>query len=305
MLTLRQFRLVQALAAFRNFSRAAESVGLTQSAFTRALQAAELDLGVRLFERSAGGARPTEYGRIVLEKAPAVFGALGAIEQEIAVARGRAIGAFSVSSGVFPAELWVARALGLTAAECPEALSHMRIGDASRAVGDVIDEISDLAVVDVMEGDARAEIEVEPLAVQELRLFVRPGHPLGPEFHDVEALTNYPLVGPRWPRSLDLAFLGRWAGRAVRETADGSVRPLIWMENFSGMRHVAAVCDAIGWAPEILLAPYCAAGELRLLNARIHPMTMSFAMIFRKKRRLSPPALRFMEILRRTARSAA
>ena len=57
MMDLKRLKHITVLAEERNFSRAAERVNLSQPAFSRSVQAAEAELGLRLFDR--GGAQVT------------------------------------------------------------------------------------------------------------------------------------------------------------------------------------------------------------------------------------------------------
>lgn len=68
-LTQRQLQLFTATAATLNLSRAAERLHLSQPAFTRALQALEHQLGVRLFERSTRRMELTPDGQRFLPSA--------------------------------------------------------------------------------------------------------------------------------------------------------------------------------------------------------------------------------------------
>jgi DNA-binding transcriptional LysR family regulator len=62
-LLLDHLDLILALTERGSISAAAEALGLTQSAVTKALSRAEKELGVPLFERQPRGVRPTAYGR--------------------------------------------------------------------------------------------------------------------------------------------------------------------------------------------------------------------------------------------------
>lgn len=66
-LETKDLRVVLAVAATGTTARAAEVLHLTQPAVSRALLAAEERAGVRLFDRSARGLRPTAAGTTLLE----------------------------------------------------------------------------------------------------------------------------------------------------------------------------------------------------------------------------------------------
>src|ERR1035441_1602802 len=68
LLDLKRLSHIVALADAGNFVRAAEKVNLSQPALTRSIQAAEVEFGVRLFNRGSE-ITPTPAGEFVLEKA--------------------------------------------------------------------------------------------------------------------------------------------------------------------------------------------------------------------------------------------
>ena len=58
-LSLRQVRYFLAVVEHGGFTRAAQQLGRTQQAVSKALRLLEADLGVRLLDREAGAPRPT------------------------------------------------------------------------------------------------------------------------------------------------------------------------------------------------------------------------------------------------------
>ena len=66
---IRRLRHLVALAQEQHFARAAERVNLSQSAFSRSIQALEDEAGTLLFERAANQIRPTAPGRFLIGRA--------------------------------------------------------------------------------------------------------------------------------------------------------------------------------------------------------------------------------------------
>jgi LysR family hydrogen peroxide-inducible transcriptional activator len=82
--SLRQLEYLVAVADARHFGRAARACAVSQPALSAQLAVLEESLGVRLFERSRRGARPTRAGERVIERARAV---LRAADELVAAAR--------------------------------------------------------------------------------------------------------------------------------------------------------------------------------------------------------------------------
>lgn len=66
---LRQLRYFVALATQQNYGKAAGVLHVTQPALSRQIRLLEEELGVKLFERHARGAAPTDEARLLLERA--------------------------------------------------------------------------------------------------------------------------------------------------------------------------------------------------------------------------------------------
>ena len=62
-------RWAHAVAERRSFARAAEQIHLSQPALTRSIQAAEAELGLRLFDRGRQEVVPTPAGEFVVARA--------------------------------------------------------------------------------------------------------------------------------------------------------------------------------------------------------------------------------------------
>lgn len=82
-LTVSHLRLVVAIAEANSLVGAAKRLNMTQPAVTKSLQAAELQLGVRLFDRTSSGMVPTIFGAALTEQARMVLSQLGHAVQQI------------------------------------------------------------------------------------------------------------------------------------------------------------------------------------------------------------------------------
>ncbi|MBF3223482.1 LysR family transcriptional regulator, partial [Pseudomonas aeruginosa] len=85
---LRQLRHFIALHEHRSFVAAALAVNLSQSAFSRSIQALEHSAGCRLVDRAAKDLRPTKQGLIVLEHARRLVSGAHNLANEIALFNG-------------------------------------------------------------------------------------------------------------------------------------------------------------------------------------------------------------------------
>src|SRR5690349_24059997 len=89
-----------AVARGKSFTRAARSLGYTQSAISRQIAVLEKDLGADLFDRLPRGVELTEQGRALLPHAEAVLDRLHTAQRDLDSLR--ELGAGRLRVGAFP-----------------------------------------------------------------------------------------------------------------------------------------------------------------------------------------------------------
>ena len=80
---LRQIRQFMALAEAKHFYKAADNIGLTQSALTQAISKLEKEFELQLFVRSKTGSILTEHGQRLFDHAKVITGQIEAAETEL------------------------------------------------------------------------------------------------------------------------------------------------------------------------------------------------------------------------------
>ncbi|WP_063775065.1 LysR family transcriptional regulator [Streptacidiphilus anmyonensis] len=97
---LRRLRYFLAVAEERNFTRAAERLHIAQPALSRQVRELERELGVELLVRTTHKVEPTEAGRMLLERGPALLEAADSLWRGVrAFADGR-MGSVSLGYGM-------------------------------------------------------------------------------------------------------------------------------------------------------------------------------------------------------------
>ncbi|TKT72662.1 LysR family transcriptional regulator [Afipia massiliensis] len=301
-ITLRHIEIVTALERHRHFGRAAEALGITQSALTRALQALETELDVRLFDRGTGVPEPTMFGKILLEWGQPVARSMDNLTREIRLAKGLEVGELTVVAGTFPSELWVPQALGRLAMEFPNVRCRLRSSESRRAVKEVLNGSADIAIGDRVEVRGLDDLAFEKLITVNVALFCRPGHPLLQRGVIGEMdLADYPLAGPRPSHYSSDVMDSAGDNRALTVPKSGGFVPRIWVESFAAMRGAVIASDAISWAPIPLLEPYWRRGELAHLVMNPTPINIEFGLITQRHRTPSPAMTAFFKIVRKIA----
>ena len=96
MIELRLIQHALALARFRNYARAAQSLHLTQPTMTRSIAALERAVGVRLFDRGPNGVEPTAFGNILLDRGARVNAGEADLRRVILILAGLVSGSLAV-----------------------------------------------------------------------------------------------------------------------------------------------------------------------------------------------------------------
>lgn len=100
-------RVFHGVAEAGSFTRAAESLNLSQSAISRQIGALEEDLGTPLFHRHARGLVLTEQGELLLESAKAVAGKLAATTSILSESKGEPAGYLRVTANQGFGSFWL------------------------------------------------------------------------------------------------------------------------------------------------------------------------------------------------------
>ncbi len=177
---------------------AAQELGVTQPALTKAIRRLENSFGVPLFDRQARGVTPTVYGTAVLRHAKDVKAALGAAWDEVEALRTGSAGLVKIGAG----PSWQDAVL-------PEAIAELRItrpGVRMHVMGGGDDQLKDLLksgaldfVLAAVPETPRLEPELawQPLLADEYCVIADVHHPLrGRGEVRPEDLLAYPWILP-------------------------------------------------------------------------------------------------------------
>ena len=236
------------LARRLSFARAAEELGISQPALTRAVQAAEARFGMRLFDRDRAGVRVTAEGRSVIDGAAALLANADDLERQWdRTARGQA-GLVRFGIAPMPARVLLSAALLEHFAQAPDVRTDVVVRN--------VDALWPLLVGGDIEFFVAAEgqtPDTAPVRAQTLGLFprnliVRPGHPLLEGRADAAQFPALTSSGMRLTRGLE-----------PEPPADA---PRHVIEDFDALARLTAASDAVWHASAYAVAEEIAAGTL-------------------------------------------
>lgn len=296
--SVHHLELVNALAKYRHFGRAADELGISQPALSKGLNHLESVLGVKLFDRAAPIA-PTSFGEIVLQRSAALVHAFEELLREIELAKGVEFGSLAVAAGIYPSEMFIEEALAELSRQRPLIQCSLVVKDWAGVIEDVLTAHCDIGIADTQHASENPELTIEHLRKVVCPVFCRAGHPLtkmeAPTFDD---LLHYPWVGPSLPERISAFFPNESLPFGIKDPATGRVIPRIRVGSFGAARNIVMASDAISGAAPYMIKDELAAGRVVGLPIDLPWLAISYGLIWRRGRTLSPAAQAFIKIVR-------
>lgn len=296
--SVHHLELVNALAKYRHFGRAADELGISQPALSKGLNHLESVLGVRLFDRAAPIA-PTSFGEIVLQRSAALVHAFEELLREIELAKGVEFGSLAVAAGIYPSEMFIEEALAELSRQRPLIQCSLVVKDWAGVVENVLTARCDIGIADIQHASENTELMTEHLRKVVCPVFCRAGHPLtkmeAPTFED---LLHYPWVGPSLPERISAFFPGEALPFGIKDSATGRVIPRIRVGSFGAAKNIVLASDAISGAAPYMIKDELASGRLVGLPVDLPWLAISYGFMWRRGRTLSPAAQAFIKIVR-------
>jgi DNA-binding transcriptional LysR family regulator len=171
---LRRLEVFVKVAELGSFSRAAETLFLTQPTVSEHVRALEDELGVQLLDRLGRGATPTRAGTLLLGYAQRILALSREAAQAIAHFQGRMSGELVVGGSTIPGEYVLPALIGGFRAKYPDVSVSLRIGSSGEVQGWVEEGRVEIGVMGAAP-TARA-LEGRRLMADELVVVVAPEH---------------------------------------------------------------------------------------------------------------------------------
>jgi DNA-binding transcriptional LysR family regulator len=291
-MNLHLLRLFTAVARHRSFSRAAETLHVSQPAVSKGVRDFEAQIGTRLLERGGqGGVTLTEAGSLLMRHATALFAAERAAEEELAALRGFHRGSLSVGASSTVAIYQLPSFLGEYHKRYPGIELRLASGNTRTIVELLSARELDIALVEGPVEDPG--IEVLPWREEEMVLIVAAGHRL--------ARARSPIATEE---VADEIFLIREPGSGTREVVlaaldEHRIVPRSILEVGSTEAIKQAVAGGLGTAivSAAAAADQIALGKLRILKPPNFAVRRMLSRLSLPARQPSVPAAAFDALL--------
>ncbi len=289
-ITLRQIRAVIAVCEEGSFTRAAVREAATQSGISQHIAALERTLGVKLFERSNAGVRPTPAGMRYYRRCIEAVGTLKAGAEEMRSLATRVTGNLRI--GLMPTFTRAALAPTLKAyvREYPDVKLKIVEGYSHSLTERVLAEELDFAVVPTFEG--RIGLRSRLLARDREMLVSSPSRGLKPlvpvRLKDISPL-KLVLPGPPNIRRRNIDTYCQTNGVPIDDVLE--------MDAMMGTLEFVAATDWVAVLPAMICVNDVAKGDLVVSPIADPPLFAEFVVIEPARQTLSVQAKLFLERL--------
>lgn len=298
---LRQLRYFIALNEYRSFVRAAEAMGITQPAFSRAIQGLEQTLGCPLVDRANKALQPTPEGLVVLQHARRLVQGAAQLSIDVSQMTKLDAGELQFGCGSALAVQLVPDALQQFIKLHPGIRTALQVDNGERLGQALRREQIEFFIDDVRPFEADPYFHTEPLKPRPGLFFCRAGHPLlSKDSLSTNDLFAYPLASAL----LAPGVRKRLANLSGRNDFNAHLQT----EHLSVLRRVVLGSDTIGAASEEAVAEDLSAGRLVRLHWRNLPpglevLSVRCGIVSRSGYRLSAAARAMIDMLIRLDQS--
>jgi DNA-binding transcriptional LysR family regulator len=237
---LRRLRHLMALAHEQHFGRAAERVNLSQSAFSRSIQALEDEAGTPLFERASNEVIPTAAGTFLIGRAQRLLADAHAMALELKQFKAAQRGRIAFGVGPFAGATLVPQLVCELRRRSPEVSMRVEISNWQVLLERLITEDLEFFVAEVRELPGDPRLLITALGRQRGGFYVRREHPLLERACLVKDVLEAGLLSVSLPGDVK-----RFLASKAEANADMATLLALECDDFSLLKTVAMATDSV------------------------------------------------------------
>ena len=210
-LKVRDLRMLEIIAVRGSMARAADELGLSQPAISKAIADLERDLGVSVLDRNTRGVELTESGRVLLQRGRVILDELRQGLDEIENISDPTAGLVRI--GATPGQsLFISAVIERTSRRYPKMKFSVDLADPLRLIRALRDREHDLIICRAQIAEQEPDLRSETLLRDRIEVVVAPNHPLARR----RKIALSDLVVERWALAPVDTYLGDLVQRAFR-----------------------------------------------------------------------------------------
>jgi DNA-binding transcriptional LysR family regulator len=294
-----RLRHAVSVAEHASFRRAASALRISQPALTQSIQALELELGVKLFERRRDGVIPTEFGKLVLEHAQDMVQMETEFLRRINLLAGLETGSLTVALGPLPSAMSAYPAAGVLLSRHPNLRLSFQAMAWREVTQAVIDKKADLGIAELSGAVLDDSLQTELVGQHRAYFCCRARHPiLRVRAITLKHLLQYPWATTRLPPR-HAAALPRDTGRAgYIDSFSGDFVPAVDVGPPTNLGRLVAHSEVVALCTLSLLERDLETGGVVIVPTPGLDFRASYGFIYLKSRPLSPATASYMAELR-------
>lgn len=206
----RRLQVFQAVARHLSFTKAGETLYMTQPAVTFQIKQLEEHFNTRLFERGGGRISLTPAGELVLDYAERILGMSKELDVRVAEMTGQMSGNLLVGASTTIAEFMLPPILGEFNVRYPQVRARLTVANSEAISNAIAAHTLDIGLIE--SNTHHTSLQCEICGDDELQVVCTPSHPLSKRSEiDARSLLGYD-------------YIAREAGSGTREVTDDYFR---------------------------------------------------------------------------------
>ena len=289
---LETLRLFRDIADSESFTRAAKLNAISQSAASQQVQHLEDLLGIRLIERRKRPLTLTPAGEVYLRAARDMLRRYEQLQTSLETFKDRISGPVRVAS-IYSIGLYdMARHTREFMSLYPQAQIHLDYLRTDEVYDAVLEDKADIGLLSYP--TPGKDLKIIPWRREQMIVAVNREHPLAGESH-IEAAQ---LEGQPFVAFDDDLYIRKVIDRYLKENR-ASVRPVMEFDNIANIKEAVGIGEGISILPEPTVRQDVSLGRLSAIPLNGAELVRTIGIIHRRRKKLSPAALRFLELLQR------
>ncbi len=295
----RRLQVFHAVAKHLSFTKAAETLFMTQPAVTFQIKQLEEHLDTRLFDRAQGRISLTPAGQVALEYAERILALSAELDTRLKEMSGQAAGPLLIGASMTIGEYVLPQLIGQFKARFPAVVPALFVGNSEAVQERVAERTLDLGFIE--SGSPLASLQSEVCSQDELQVVCAPAHALAKEpFAPPAALTQHPYIS-REAGSGTRAVIDRYLQQAG--VSPESMKAVVELGSPEAIKGLVATGMGFAIMSRVIAAKELQLGQLVQVPLK-PPLFRSFSVVYARERFHSKLVAAFLAFVKERLASA-